>query len=170
MNTKRLWAGLLITALVALQAVTVPAKGNSNVSNEQKIIGSWMVTVSPESAPTTFQGLLTFTDDGGVVASAQGDVLLNAPPGIVAVASAGHGAWAKTGPHEYSFTFRQIFYDSDGNLQGGAKIRGLSRMNPNGDEWSGSFQVEWFDAFGNVVFEGQGTQQASRIKVEPLTL
>lgn len=169
MNMKKLWAGLLITTLVALQAATVTAQGNPDVSKAGKITGSWMATVSPEGAPTTFQGLITFTDGGGVVASAQGDVLLNAPPGIVAVATAGHGAWAKTGPHDYSFTFRQIFYDTEGNFQGGAKIRGLARMNPNGDEWSGPLQVEWFDAFGNVVFEGQGTQHASRIKVEPLT-
>src|SRR5918992_2580939 len=104
MITKRLWAGLFITALVALQAATVTAQVNPDVSKAQKITGSWMATISPQGAPTTFQGLLTFTDDGGVVASAQGDVLLNAPPGIPAVATAGHGAWSKTGSHEYSFT------------------------------------------------------------------
>ena len=169
MNAKRLWTGLLITALVALQAATVTAQGNRDVSNARKITGSWLVTVSPEGAPTSFQGLITFMDGGGVVASAQGDVLLNAPPNTVAVATAGHGSWDKTGPHEYSFTFRQIFYDADGNFQGGAKIRSRAKVSRSGDKWTAPLQVEWFDAYGNVVFEGQGTQQATRIKVEPLT-
>jgi hypothetical protein len=169
MKAKRLWAGLLISALVALQAATVTAQGNPEVSKSHKITGSWMVTVSPQGAPTSFQGLITFTEGGAVLASAQGDVLLNAPPGVAAVATAGHGAWAKTGPHEYSFTFRQIFYDSDGNFQGGAKVRGIATINADGDSWSGPLRGEWFDAAGDVTFDGAGTQLATRIKVEPLT-
>lgn len=169
MNPKRLWAGLLITALVAIQAGTFMVHGDQGATNAKKITGSWIVTVSPTGAPFTFQGLLTFTDGGGVIASAQGDILLNAPPGVAAVATAGHGSWARTGPHEYSFTFRQIFYDADGDFQGGAKIRNVATMDSSGAVWTSQFQFEWFDADGNVIFAGDGTQHATRIEVEPLT-
>ena len=40
-------------------------------------------------------------------------------------------------------------------------------MREDGESFSSRFQVEWFDEQGNVVFTGEGTQQASRINVEP---
>ncbi|MDQ3747507.1 MAG: hypothetical protein M3367_00620 [Acidobacteriota bacterium] len=104
-----------------------------------------------------------------MIASAQGDILLNPPPGVPPVATAGHGAWEKTGNRRYAFTFLQILYDADGNYQGEAKIRHSITLNQRGNSWSGQLQVEIFDADGNVVFTGSATEQATRIEVEPLT-
>jgi len=132
--------------------------------------GSPPITVTPPGGAPPFRGLITFNKDGGVIASVQGDILLNAPPGVPPVATAGHGAWEKTGSRRYAFTFIQIFYDADGNYQGEAKIRHSITLNHRGNSWSGQLQVEIFDADGNVVFTGSATEQATRIVVEPLTL
>lgn len=136
--------------------------------NESKELeGSWMVTVTLQGAPS-FQALKTYNQGGTMMASAQGDVLLNAPPGVPPVATTAHGVWVKTGKQEFLATFRQIFYGADGSFQGGAKIRHTATLNDTGDQWSGQFNVEYFDAAGNVVFSGQGVMQATRIRPEPL--
>ncbi len=79
-----------------------------------------------------FKGLITFDRGGGLVASAQGDILLNAPPGVAPAATAAHGAWAKTGKGEFLMTFRQIFYDGNGAYQGGLKLRGVVVLSDTG--------------------------------------
>lgn len=173
---KGLTIALLFMAVVALHARSTlaqsaqPGLGGQSTAvgtKSKDLIGSWLVTVTPQGAPS-FQALKTFDAGGGLVASAQGDILLDAPPGVAPVASTAHGAWIKTGKGEFLVTFRQIFYGSDGSFEGGAKIRLAAALNPEGDEWSGQFKVEYFDAAGNVVFAGEGTMQASRIVPEPL--
>jgi len=182
MNAKNIFVALMMAGFLAFQTSIVSAQSSDIKSNEQsgKIVetlnfqqsdrleGSWLVTVTSNGAPP-FKGLITFNNGGGLIASAQGDILLNPPPGVPPVATAGHGVWEKTGSRRYAFTFRQILYGSDGSYQGEAKIRHKITLNTPGNRWSGQLQVEYFDADGNVVFSGSGTEQAARIEVEPLT-
>ena len=182
MNAKNIFVALMMAGFLAFQTSIVSAQSSDIKSNEQsgKIVetlnfqqsdrleGSWLVTVTSNGAPP-FKGLITFNNGGGLIASAQGDILLNPPPGVPPVATAGHGVWEKTGSRRYAFTFRQILYGSDGSYQGEAKIRHKITLNTPGNRWSGQLQVEYFDADGNVVFSGSGTEQATRIEVEPLT-
>lgn len=177
MNKRmRLSIALVFMAFVALHdrgtlaQSAQPVLGGQSTSEANKskdLTGSWLVTVTPQGAPS-FQALKTFDAGGGLIASAQGDVLLNPPPGVAPVASTAHGAWTRTGKDEFLVTFRQIFYGGDGSFEGGAKIRLTVVLNPADDEWSGPFKVEYFDAVGNVVFSGDGTMLASRIVPEPL--
>ena len=182
MNAKKIFGTLIMAGLLALQTIVVFAQSNEIKSGEEsgkilqpsdfrqsdRLEGSWLVTVNSNGAPP-FKGLITFNNGGGLIASAQGDILLNPPPGVPPVATAGHGAWEKTGSRRYAFTFRQILYGSDGSYQGEAKIRHRITLSASGNRWSGQLQVEYFDADGNVVFSGRGTEQATRIEVEPLT-
>ncbi len=104
-----------------------------------------------------------------MIGSAQGDILLDPPPGVPPIATAVHGSWAKTGKRKYLVTFKQIFYGADGSFQGGNKVRNLINLNSNGNQMSGQYQFDYTDANGNVVYSGTGTIQATRIEVEPLT-
>ena len=183
MNAKNIFVALMIAGFLAFQTSVVFAQSSEIKSNEQsdkilepsdfqqsdRLEGSWRVTVTPPGGAPSFRGLITFNKDGGLVASAQGDVLLNAPPGVPPVATAGHGAWEKIGSRRYAFTFLQILYDADGGYQGEVKIRHKITLNNSGNRWSGQLQSEIFDADGNVVFSGSGTEHATRIEVEPLT-
>ena len=182
MNAKKIFGTLVMACFLALQTSVVFAQSNEIKSSEEsgkilqpsdfrqsdRLEGSWLVTVNSNGAPP-FKGLITFNNGGGLIASAQGDILLNPPPGVPPVATAGHGAWEKIASRRYAFTFRQILYDADGNYQGEAKIRHSITLNHRGNSWSGQLQVEIFDADGNVVFTGSATEQATRIVVEPLT-
>lgn len=173
MNAKKIFGTLIMAGFLALQTIVVFAQSNEEsriilepFGQSDRIEGSWVVIVTPNGAPP-FRGLITFDTGGGLIASAQGDILLNPPPGVPPVATAGHGAWKRTGNRRYAFTFRQILYGSDGSYQGEAKSRHKITLNASGNQWSGQLQFEIFDADGNVVFSGSGTEQATRIEVEP---
>lgn len=181
MNTKKNVLALLIAGFIFLQAGLVfaqktesdPSKlsdENSRIENfneSNDVAGSWAATVTPAGG-APFQALLTFDQGGGVIGSAQGDVLLNPPPGVAPGATAVHGSWKRTGNRKYLFTVRQIFYSADGNYEGGNKVRNLVNLNQKGDAFSGQYQFDITDANGNVVFSGSGVIQATRINVEPL--
>jgi len=182
MNLKNIFVALMMAGFFAFQTSVVFAQSNeiklnaesdkilepSDFRQSDRLEGSWLVTVTSNGAPP-FKGLITFNNGGGLIASAQGDILLSPPPGVPPVATAGHGAWEKTGNRRYAFTFIQILYGSDGSYQGEAKSRHKITLNNSGNRWSGQLQFEIFDADGNVVFSGSGTEQATRIEVEPLT-
>lgn len=184
MNAKRIFGALMLAGFLALQTSVVFAQSNEIKSGEQsdkisersdsqqsdRLEGSWLAIVTPPNGgPPPFRGLITFDRGGGLIASAQGDILLNPPPGVPPGATAGHGVWERTGNRRYAFTFIQILYGADGSYQGEAKSRHKITLNPRGNRWSGRLQFEIFDADGNVVFSGSGTERATRIEVEPLT-
>lgn len=135
----------------------------------ESIAGAWYLTITSETAPGPFKGMITFSEGGGLVASGQGDILLTPPPGVPPVATPGHGQWSRTANREYLFTFRQIFYNGDGSYAGGATIRNSASLNKPGTEMSGQLVVQYYDANDSIVFTGTGTFTATRIVAEPLT-
>lgn len=136
--------------------------------SSQEIVGSWYMTVTSETFPVPFRGMVTFSEGGGVVASAQGDILLQPPPGVPPVATAAHGAWIRTSNREFLFTFRQIFYNADGSYAGGAKIRNSATIDVPGNNMSGQLVVQFYDASDQVVFTGSGSFTGYRIVAETL--
>jgi hypothetical protein len=144
-------------------SVNSPAVGES-----ESIVGSWYLTIISETAPGPFKGEITFSEGGGLVASGQGDVLLDPPPGVPAIATPGHGAWTRTANNNYLFTFRQVFYNGDGSYAGGAKIRNSAIVSKNGNSMSGQLAVDYYNENDEVVFTGKGTFTAVRIVPESL--
>lgn len=183
MKTKKNILAILMTGILFLQGIQIFAQNDANIkanrsntavtatadegNDSQSLTGSWSATVTPAGGDS-FQALLTFGKEGTVVGSAQGDVLLNPPPGVAPGATPVHGAWKKTG-NSYLFTIRQIFYGADGSFQGGNKVRNSVSLSSKGNVMTGQYQFELTDASGNVVYSGTGTIQATRIHVEPLT-
>lgn len=142
---------------------SIEGRDNNNIT------GSWYVAASSDHGPS-FKALITFSDGGGMIASAQGDIIKFG--GELSPATAGHGTWVRTGNREFLFTFRQIFYSIDdaGNstYAGGNKVRHTARMNRAGTEWTGQMTVEFFDENDNVIFTGSGASTGRRIVAQPL--
>lgn len=176
MNTKNIVTIIAITLVFAINAVFGQVKDESvavstdkdSISIESngnnKITGSWYVTSTPNGGPPPFKAMITFSEGGGMIASAQGDILLN----INSLATAGHGAWARTGNRQFLFTFRQIFYTADGSYDGGIKVRHTANMNKAGTAWTGQLTAEFYNALDEVVFTSTGSGTATRIVAEPL--
>lgn len=148
---------------------TAATNAVSETSSNDALAGSWYLTLNTVTFPVPFRAMLTFGAGGGVVGSAQGDILLSPPPGVPPLATAVHGGWVRTANREYLFTFRQIFYNGDGTYAGGAKMRNAATVNKNGNEMTGELVVQYYDATDVVVFTGTGTFTATRIGAEPLT-
>jgi hypothetical protein len=132
------------------------------------IAGSWIGDVTITTPPEfggTFKALLSFTEDGRMFATAQGDVL--AP-----VQSPGMGAWQYQGGRTNALSFKTLFYETQGaaagSLIGVATIRSSSTINEASDKFSGPFKFALADPQGNVLLTTEGTWQFTRIKVEPL--
>lgn len=140
----------------------------SAIGSSQAIVGSWQVTVTSETFPVPFRGLITLNEGGGVIASAQGDVLLQPPAGVPPVATAAHGAWTRISNRGFLFTFRQIFYTADGTYAGGAKIRNAVTLDAFGNSMAGHLIVQYYDANDQLVFTGAGTFTGTRIVAEGL--
>ena len=142
---------------------TLNGSAIQSVNSIDSISGSWYFTVTSDSAPAGFRAMISFGDGGGLVASAQGDILLNPPAGVPPIATAGHGAWARSTNREYVFSFRQIFYNADGSYAGGAKIRNIGTIDKTGMNMAGELTFEYIDANDQPVFSGTGTFTAVRI-------
>jgi hypothetical protein len=171
MNKNRFYAVSLsiVMAMSLLATSFAQTKEKENtLAASQAIVGSWYMTVTSETFPVPFRGMITFSEGGGVVASAQGDVLLQAPPGVPPIATAAHGAWLRTSNREFLYTFRQIFYNADGSYAGGAKVRNAASIDISGDAMSGELVVQYYDANDQVVFTGAGTFTGTRIVAEAL--
>lgn len=127
------------------------------------ITGTWNVNATSSAVPP-FRALITFMDGGGMIASAQGDILL----GIDSAATAGHGAWVRTGGRSFLFTFRQIFYTAAGGYDGGILVRHTANLAASGQSWTGNMTFEIFNADDVVVFAGSGNSTATRLVPLPL--
>ena len=83
---------MLISASSSFGQFEKQASEELVIGASQAIAGSWSITVTSDTFPVPFRTMVTFSDGGGVVASAQGDILLEAPPGVPPIATAAHGA------------------------------------------------------------------------------
>jgi hypothetical protein len=127
------------------------------------IAGTWYVHATPNGGPP-FRGLITFSEGGGMIASAQGDNL----PAFNSLATPGHGAWTRTGNRVFLFTFVQILYGPDGEYEGEIRVRHNATMNRAGTTWNGNLTLEVFDPTGELVHTGTGSGTATRIVPMPL--
>lgn len=146
---------------------TVAAKV-SPTGKKPTIVGSWLLTVHvPDNGPPfdSFKALWSFTGDGILITSAQGDVT----PVPFPTTSTAYGAWVQTEGRQYAATFVAILYDvQTGDNLGSLKLNQGITLSDSGVEWNGPFQAKVSDPDGNVVATVTGTINAKRITVEPL--
>lgn len=127
-------------------------------SHLTKLVGSWQARTIATKQGVSFPALLTFTGDGIVLA--------DEPPG--AFDTAGHGAWAATGPDSANFTFLALVGGETGVLSATMKVVGAVRYDAGTDTWRGPFRIQVVDANGNETLTDDGTFDATRIAVESL--
>jgi hypothetical protein len=129
---------------------------------KKAIVGSWFVHVETPPFPP-LKVLLTFTNDGNAIATAQGDVT---PMRALSVAQ---GAWSHQAGRMFASTLLQISYEiPTSNFRGILKVRLTHNLNSAGDEWDGPYKLEFLSPAGTSLFSADGTTLGRRIKVEPL--
>jgi hypothetical protein len=110
-----------------------------------------------------FTAVETFHSDGTFIENSLADYI--APQG-----TPGHGLWVLTGNGEFTLTFYGVAIGSVINpqFQGGYKVRSKLTTNETGDQFTGPFKIDIFDANGNLLFSLDGIVQARRAVLESL--
>jgi len=185
MITKRIFLALIITVMTAISGLSANPpvlaqtveQSDSQAAGQGGLLdllerakqaqinaftGSWEGVLTPEEGgPPPFQILFTFGADGTVVVS-------DAGPPTPQLNTAEHGAWERTGDHEFTIIYKQLLFDSDGNLNSTFKGRVKFKLNEAGTEISGLVKVDIYDLHGSVIISGAGTVKCTKIRVEPL--
>jgi hypothetical protein len=139
---------------------------NENREHSRDLLGSWVVQVTlnansvPPGTPLNFTGLYTFSDGGGYVQS-------NTGPG--AGGPPAYGNWERKGHDHISATALRFGFDAAHHFTGINKIRESFTFNEQGDELTGSVQVDIFLPDGTLLpIHPAGSYQGTRIEIEPL--
>lgn len=167
MNTRRsllaLLAAIVISVTVGSAAAHQKPDKDDCDEKDKCLTGTWTVKVTPPpqlGAP--FSSIMTFTEDGNLIETANGGDL-------PALGNPGLGVWGKTGNREFAWTF--LFFDYDISLQliDSGKVRAKINLGKNGDKFTGELLLTIYDLAGNVQFSGPGgTVEGKRVKLEPL--
>jgi len=133
---------------------------------KKSLVGSWLETVTfppdENGDVRVLKSLVSFHDDGTMLASDQGSVTLNPP----SVSSSGVGAWTQTDWRTFVYTSKELFSDLRGNLVGFLKVRGIYKLSGSGDKYNGTSFFEVFDTNSNLLVSGNVTNAGERIPVE----
>jgi len=149
--------GMIAALLLAALAIGQTAQAGEN-DRQEKLLGSWNVDVTAVVQNITFPALLTFTDDGGMIA--------DEPPSPFE--TSGHGNWISTGRREVAYTFVALIGSAEGPLSAQIKVVGTLRFDPSQGTWNGPFKADVTDPSGNAIFSEHGTFSLTRIAVEQL--
>ena len=153
------WTALLIVLALTTQGTSgVGATAQNGHAAAKTIVGAWFVHVTPTVQPP-FVGLITFNDDGNAIET-------NALTLASSLESPGHGQWIHLTHRRYALTFVNLEVNPDGSFAGTGRVRSEIHLNPESDEWNGTFEVDIRDPDGNVLVTDSGTVSGTRIAVE----
>lgn len=156
--TRPFAALLVVIALTTPGASRIGAMAQNGQAADKTIVGAWFVNVTPTAQPP-FVGLITFNDDGNAIET-------NALTLASSLESPGHGQWIHVKHRRYALTFVNLEVNPDGSFAGTGRVRSQIQLEPGGDEWSGTFEVDIFDPDGSVLFTDSGTVSGTRIAVK----
>jgi hypothetical protein len=162
-GVARVFAALavVLTGLNNLSSVPITAGGgNSHDDPPTSLVGAWSSEIDSTLLPN-FLSLGTFSSDGTLTN-------ISVPSLAIPTESPGYGVWVRTGRRRFAVTFLTVVSDGAGNLVGTNKVRATLTTSKDGDQFTGPFQVDVFDAAGGLVVTDVGTINGTRIKIEPL--
>jgi hypothetical protein len=150
-------------ANTAAQAELPAAAAQAEAALGKALAGTWVVTLNQPGFPQP-QRHFTFNSDGGIVINDD----LQVGPFVVEHFSIGQGNWIRTGVNTVAATIVGHRYDLQGSFLGSYKVRLHLELNPITPEWSATFRIDISLPNGQVIFTSGGTQEATRLEVEPL--
>jgi hypothetical protein len=145
--------------LVVIAAVVLIGAQSVSADNEvsPQIEGTWLATITTPDG-MQFPSLVTYAGGGALTVTDGGG-----PPPLGNVYQ---GAWAKTGPHAYVFTFLGFQYDDTGALAGYIRGHETLQIEPGGDVYNGETTIEILDTDQNVIVTLTTTSHATRITAQ----
>lgn len=152
---------LLFGALALASFLALTAAPSFALIHAGTVEGSWVET--DRRANGDFTSLLTSTRDQDGTALPHGEAIKTYFNPDVAIQTTGHGEWEKIGDHEYAIT--SLFLNADGTFVR-VRVRENIKVNDALDSYTGTFETEILDAYGNVLETLPGTVNARRVQVK----
>jgi len=126
---------------------------------DEQIEGSWTAHMEVPDLQRSFNGLITFSQGGGLVSSAWAVGHLNNT-------GSGHGTWRKKGDHDIAINILFLWFNA-GVLEITGRAHGTINLVSGSNAISGSnITFESFDSAGNTLFSSTGTLSGIRIPSE----
>jgi len=151
---------IVTVALVFLLIGTLTSAAFAD--SKGRLEGSWSVSITggtgTPTLPIWYRALVTFTRDGGLVATITD-----------ASISTGHGTWLKVDHRTFAISIVLNQFDGAGGFLGTLRARATLVLNTAADEFTADeYQFEFFDPAGNPTgFLGLGVAHGVRIAAEP---
>jgi len=137
------------------------AQAADDASVARRLEGTWVSTFTyPDGRQ--YQSLLTFARGGTLT---QTNSIELEPP---LPATNGQGVWEKTSGHEFATTYTFFLFDTSLNPAGSVRISQVITLSGR-DAFTAVDQIEVFDPEGNLLGTFCGTEQATRMTVQPVT-
>ncbi len=157
-------------AALAGAALAIGPQHSAHASEDEPLVGSWLVAGTATGAPASPPRLLVSFVPGGVA-------LRSAPlqqPAPTALGSdkmfisSTHGAWSRTGETSFGLTFHGFAFNANGEYLARQRIRVAVELNDNQDGFTGDARTDYFGPDGGVLASGTATVEGTRIQVESL--
>ena len=134
------------------------AESRESAGNDRKLEGVWEAQVTLRVCQTgapvgTLRGMTTFIRGGALVGT-------NANPNP----PISFGRWQYLGGRRYSSVERFFRYHPDGSFAGVQRITRNFTLNRDGDHFTGTINVEIFDANDNLIGNGCATEITRRVE------
>jgi hypothetical protein len=130
--------------------------------HDEGIVGFWRVVLTSKGNPGIPDGAVL--DKGFSQWHSDGTEMLNSSRAPV-TQSFCMGVWKKTGPSKYTLNHFAISWDNFSNFVGLGNIREDVVLSHDGSAFSGTFNIEQFDAYGNTIVRLGGVVVGQRIDV-----
>lgn len=143
---------LLLCSLIMGTSVSAHASGWVVFKG---IVGSWELLIQPDQPDAApFKNLATNT---------LGRAVINSDP----VFGTGHGAWQRTGYKQYQVRFLTLIPPDNPDFPPGSSVIVFGQLTQDSaDSVSGSFNNEFYDAEGNLLFAGSGSISGTRLNAD----
>jgi hypothetical protein len=163
MNSKRALVvsvlGVMGVLLLAAFAAAQTTYANANIATggavAPELEGTWLATVTIPDGPPPFPSLVSYARGGVLIVT---DSSLSPASGNVY-----QGTWARTGSHEFAFTFLGFQYDTQGVFSNYIRVHETIRLERGGKAYNGVTTIEVLDTAQNVIGTASATTHATRV-------
>ena len=170
-NPSQFTLKVMITVLAVCSAL------QAQDQNQQPVVGSWQITISPVPAGpqfSPFPGLITISSDGNLAESDASIAAVPVPPPnpfcscTVVTLDQSHGVWKKVGDRKYQIKFVQLGINTnDSSLVLTATLQFTIEVSGANDQFQGQGSFQLTDAHGMPI---QGFSGAEQIQGQRITI
>jgi len=132
-------------------------------NHSDPIVGFWKAKFVSEGSSRIPDG--TVVDSPFVQWHSDGTEIMNSSR-VPATQSFCLGVWKRSGQSQYELNHFALSFDTSGTFVGPVQIRENITLDQKGDEYSGPFTIDQYNASGSLLQEVKGQVTAARITVD----